>query len=267
MNIESKVFVVTGGGSGIGRALTLSLVRKGARVAAVDINEKTLQETVELAGELKDRISIHVLNIADQTAVEALPQAVIAAHQTVDGIINNAGVIQKFVRFKDLAISEVERMININFYGTIYMTKAFLPHLLNRPEASIVNVSSMGGFLPVPGQALYGASKAAVKLFTEGLHSELSGTNVHVTIVFPGAIETNITANSGVATPSTGSGEQKRMKTTPASVAAETIIRGIERNSYRVLVGPDAKLMDFLSRAAPRQAAKFINDQMGSLLK
>ncbi len=267
MQIESKVFVVTGGGSGIGRALTLGLVRKGARVAAVDINEKTLQETVELAGDLKEKISIHVVNIADKAAVEALPAAVLAAHKVVDGIINNAGVIQKFVRFKDLAYAEIERMIDINFYGTIYMTKAFLPLLIQRPEANITNVSSMGGFLPVPGQTMYGASKAAVKLFTEGLHSELTGTNVHATVVFPGAIETNISVNSGVSiTTSNPSEKPKSMKTTPAPVAAEKIIEGIERNSYRVLIGGDAKLMDFLSRTAPKAAAGFIYKMMGSLL-
>lgn len=266
MNVESKVFVVTGGGNGIGRELVLVLLAKGARVAAVDISEKALQETVDLAGSQKDRLSTHVVNIADRAAVEALPEAVIAAHQAVDGLINCAGIIQKFVKFKDLPLSEVERMINVNFYGTIFMTKAFLPHLLERPEGYIANVSSMGGFLPVPGQLLYGASKAAVKLFTEGLNSELSKTNVHVTVVFPGAIATNIASNSGAAIKLSGANANKAMKTTSARVAAETILRGIERNSFRVLIGSDAKLMDFLSRAAPKQAAAFINKSMGSLL-
>lgn len=268
MKVESKVIVVTGGGNGIGRELVLVLLSKGARVAAVDISEKALQETVELAGSRKDRLSTHVVNIADRAAVEELPDAVTAAHQAVDGLINCAGIIQRFVRFKDLDYSDIERVMDVNFYGTINMTKAFLPHLLSRPEAHIVNVSSMGGFLPVPGQTIYGASKAAVKLFTEGLHSELSGTNVHATIVFPGAIATNIAANSGAGLPAADTSKsQKTMKTTSARAAAEQIIAGMERDSYRVLVGADAKLMDFLSRAAPKQAAKFISDRMGSLLK
>lgn len=267
MKTESKVFVVTGGGNGIGRELVLVLLNKGARVAAVDISEKALQETVDLAGSQKDRLSTHIVNIADRSAVEALPEAVLAAHHSVDGLINCAGIIQKFVRFNDLPYSEIERVTNVNFYGTIHMTKSFLPHLLKRPEAHIVNVSSMGGFLPVPGQTIYGASKAAVKLFTEGLNSELTGTNVHVTVVFPGAIGTNIAANSGVGPLVSDPSSNKTMKMTAPRVAAEVIIDGMERNKYRVLIGSDAKLMDFLSRVAPQQAARFIYKQMGSLLK
>jgi short-subunit dehydrogenase len=267
MKIESNVFVVTGGGNGIGRELVLVLLSKGARVAAVDISEKGLQETADLAGSQKDRLSTHVVNIADRAAVEALPQAVVAAHKTVDGLINCAGIIQRFIPFKDLPYADIERMINVNFFGTIYMTKSFLPYLLNRPEANIANVSSMGGFLPVPGQTLYGASKAATKLFSEGLYSELSETNIHVTTVFPGAIGTNIATNSGVMINMPDGSQSKGMKTTPPRVAAEVIVKGIENNSFRVMIGSDAKLMDFLVRLAPKQAAKFIYKQMGSLLK
>jgi len=267
MNVQSKVFVVTGGGNGIGRELVLQLLSKGARVAAVDISEKALQETASLAASQKERLSIHVVNIADRAAVEALPEAVLAAHQAVDGIVNCAGIIQKFVRFNDLPYSEVDRVINVNLYGTLFITKTFLPYLLARPEGHIINVSSMGGFLPVPGQTLYGASKAAVKLFTEGLHSELIGSNVHVTVVFPGAIGTNIAANSGVGPlVSDPSKVKKGMKMTSVQVAAQEIIKGIEKNSYRVLIGSDAKMMDFLSRVAPKAAANFIYKNMGSLL-
>lgn len=267
MDPQGKTIVVTGAGNGIGRELVLVLLEKGARVAAVDISEKTLQETLSLAGSLSERVSTHVVNIADRAAVEALPEAVIAAHHAVDGLINCAGIIQHFVRFKDLPYTEIERVMNINFYGTIYMTKAFLPHLLARPQGHIVNISSMGGFLPVPGQTMYGASKAAVKLFTEGLYSELIGTNVHATIVFPGAIGTNIAANSGATLASANlDKDAKKMKAISPRTAAQGIIRGMERNEYRVLIGPDAKLMDFLSRSMPKQAARFIYDKMGSLL-
>ncbi len=266
MNVHDKVIVVTGGGSGIGRELVLLLLRKGARVAAVDLNEKTLKETVELAGDQRERLSTHVVNIAHPSEVEALPAAVIAAHGSVDGLINNAGIIQPFVRFKDLAMTDIERVMNVNFYGPIYMTRAFLPFLLQRPEAHIVNVSSMGGFLPVPGQTIYGASKAAVKLFSEGLKSELMNTRVGVTIVFPGAIATNIAVNSGVMTPGQKTESTPPHKTTPASVAAQAIVDGIENNRYRVLIGRDAKTMDILSRLMPRRSAMIIYEQMKDLL-
>jgi NAD(P)-dependent dehydrogenase (short-subunit alcohol dehydrogenase family) len=198
MQVENRVIAVTGGGNGIGRELVLGLLSRGARVAAVDVNETALQETSQLAGDREGSLSTHVVNVTNKEAVSALPEQVIARHHVVDGIINNAGIIQPFVRVNDLDHAVIERVMNVNFYGTLYMTKAFLPHLLKRPEAHIVNISSMGGFLPVPGQTVYGASKAAVKLLTEGLHSELSNTQVGVTVVFPGAIGTDLPANSGV---------------------------------------------------------------------
>ena len=166
------------------------------------------------------------------------------------------------------SVEDIDRVMDVNFYGTLYMTKAFLPHLLKRPEAHLANVSSMGGFLPVPGQSIYGASKAAVKLFTEGLYSELQNTDVGVTIIFPGAIGTNIADNSGVTREQDAEpgGEEIGIDPLPPEKAAQQIIQAIEKNRFRALVGSDARLMDFLYRLAPRRAAKFIFKQMESLL-
>ena len=266
MNIKDKVFVVTGGGSGMGRELVMQLIAKGAKVAVVDINEETMKETVKLADCSNACISTHKANIMDKQAVDALPEAVIAKHGAVDAIINNAGIIQPFVKFSELEFDAIERVLNVNLYGVLYMTKAFLPYLLKRPEASITNTSSMGGFLPVPGQTIYGASKAAVKLFTEGLNSELKGTNVSVTVVFPGAIGTNIAVNSGVSIGNNTNAEESSHKVLPADEAAKIIIDAIEKNKYRVLVGSDAKFMDFLYRLNPKNAAGFIYKQMKDLL-
>ena len=266
MKANGKIIVVTGAGSGMGRELTLHLLAKGARVAAVDMNETSLAETLALAKDKQNMASTHILNITDKGAVEALPASVIAAHGAVDGIINNVGIIQPFVRFSDLPFDAIERVMNVNFYGTVYMIKAFLPHLRARPEAHIVNTSSMGGFLPVPGQTIYGASKAAVKLLTEGLHSELSETNVRVTVVFPGAIATNISQNSGVTISSGAEAQESSFPMLPAAKAAEIIIDAMEQNRFRVLVGKDAKMMDMLYRLNPRRAAGFIYKQMRALL-
>jgi short-subunit dehydrogenase len=268
MKVRNKIMVVTGGGNGMGRELVLHLLSKDARVAAVDVNASALQETVQLTGNKKDQLSIHILDITDKEAVEALPGQVIARHGAVDGLINNAGIIQPFVRVAELDYDAIERVMNVNFYGTLYMTKAFLPYLLARPEAHIANVSSMGGFLPVPGQSLYGASKAAVKLFTEGLHSELLSSNVKVSVIFPGAIGTNIAGNSGVVIgqPSEISDQQRSIKPLPPSKAAEIIIDGIEQNRYRVMVGSDATFLDRFYRLSPERAANFIFKQMKSLL-
>lgn len=265
MNPAGKVIVVTGAGSGMGREVALELLRRGAKVAAVDINDATLAETVTLAGPGAS-ISTHVLNIADRAAVEALPAEVTTRHGSVDGIVHCAGIIQPFVKLDQLTYEQIDRVMDVNWRGTLYMTKSFLPGLLTRPDAHIVNISSMGGFLPVPGQTIYGASKAAVKLMTEGLHSELKGTSVHVTVVFPGGVATNITTNSGVAIPNMPSGG-KQPKVTTAPDAAHQIVDGMAKDKYRVLIGSDAKMMDRLYRIAPGWAAGFIAKQMAALLK
>jgi short-subunit dehydrogenase len=268
MKVQSKVMLVTGGGNGMGRELALNLLSRGARVAAVDVNEAALQETVRLAGNNKDSLSTHTVNITDREAVAELPEQVIAKHGVVDGLINNAGIIQPFVRVNDLDYAAIERVMNVDFYGTLYMTNAFLPHLLRRPEAHITNVSSMGGLVPVPVQTIYGAAKAAVKLFTEGLRSELLNTQVRVTVVFPGALSTNIAANSGVAASLNVDEKamQRSVKTLAPDKAARMIVEGIEHNRYRILVGSDAAFMDLLSRISPGRAAKLIYNQMKALL-
>ncbi|MBN2086489.1 MAG: SDR family NAD(P)-dependent oxidoreductase [Anaerolineales bacterium] len=266
MKINGKVIAVTGGGNGIGRELVLQLLVRGAQVAALDIKKEALEETEKLAGQNKAKLSTFVVDITNRDAVQKLPDQIAARHGAVDGIINCAGIIQPFVRLKDLDFDAIERVCNINFYGTLFMVKAFLPPLLARPEAHIVNVSSMGGFLPVPGQTVYGASKAAVKLLTEGLHSELLNTNVRVTVVFPGAIGTNIAANSGVGLGTQTDAEKSSFKMLAPAKAAQIILDGMEKNKYRVLVGQDAAFMDFLCRLSPERAARFIYNQMRSLL-
>lgn len=268
MNVKNKTIVVTGGGNGMGRELVLQLLAKGAKVAAVDIKESALLELTTLAGDKTGNLSTHVLDITDNVAVSNFPEQVIAHHGAIDGIINNAGIIQPFVRINNLDFSAIERVMNVNFYGTLYMLKAFLPHLLKRPEAQIVNISSMGGFLPVPGQSVYGASKAAIKLLTEGLYAELMNTNVKVSIVFPGAIATNIMANSGIENLKLSESDAKnsKFKPLPAAKAAEIIIDGMEKNRVWIYVGKDSKFLNFLYRLSPSYATKFISKQMKSLL-
>ncbi len=265
MKIRNKVIVVTGAGSGMGRELTLQLVKKGATVAMADINEQGMKETAQSAGE--SNVSIHLLNISDREKVERFPDEVIRVHGCVDGLINNAGIIQPFVDVNDLGYDVIERIMNINFYGTLYMTKSFLPHLLKRPEAHIANVSSMGGFIPFPGQTFYGASKAAVKLLTEGLFAELQGTSVGVTVIHPGAVNTNIMSNSGIKSAAEEAESKKAQgnMALSASTAAAIMIDAIEKNKFRVMVGKDARLLDILYRIAPAKAVKFIVKKMGGM--
>jgi short-subunit dehydrogenase len=265
MKLRGKVFVVTGGGNGIGREVVLELLARGARVAAVDLRADGLAETVGLAGTNAPRLSTHTVDITDRAAVAALPAAVESGHGGVDGLVNVAGIIQRFVPVAELDFADMEKVMAVNFWGVVYTTKAFLPVLLTRPQACIVNVSSMGGFAPVPGQTVYGASKAAVKLFTEGLYAELRATPVAVTVVFPGGVATRITHNSGVDIPSVGADQSSMVMTTPAD-AARQILAGIEKGSYRVVIGKDARGLDAMTRLAPQRATNFVATKMASLL-
>jgi short-subunit dehydrogenase len=262
MKVKDRVIVVTGGGSGMGRELVLKLLSKQAKVIAVDINESALQETVASVGSEKNSLKTFVIDITNKASVEELVDKAITQYGCVDGIINNAGIIQPFIKLNDLSYDAIERVIKVNLYGTLYITKAFLPHLLSRPEAHIVNISSMGGFLPVPGQTIYGATKAAVKLLTEGLNSELRNTNVKVTVVFPGAIHTNIMENSGLVTDNKLLTKAQSSRLTSPFRAAEIIIDGMESNRYRVLVGSDSRFLDIFYRLNPRKAAEFIRKKM-----
>jgi short-subunit dehydrogenase len=262
MDIAGKVFAVTGGGNGIGREVVLALLSRDARVAALDLREEGLAETVALAA-AGDRLSTHAVDISDRKAVEKLPAAIKKAHGAVDGLVNVAGIIHQFKPISELTFDEIERVMNVNFWGTVNTVKTFLPALLERPAASVVNVSSMGALVPFPGQSAYGASKAAVKLFTEGLYAELRGTNVAVTVVFPGAVGTNISGNSGVQMPGSAAAEAgSSMKMTTAVSAGAQIAEAIEKGRYKVRIGSDAKLLDRMARLMPQRSTGIIADQM-----
>ncbi len=269
MVFENKVFAVTGGGNGIGREVVLNLLSKGAKVVALDLSEQGLAETKELTKNYENNYMGHKLNVANRNEVEALPAIILEKFGKIDGILNVAGIVQPFIKVNDLSYEQMERVMNVNFYGSLYMMKTFLPILLkNESESYILNVASMGGFLPVPGQSLYGASKAALKLLTEGLYAECLGTNVRVSIVFPGGVATNILTNSNVKmeAPKT-EGKTKSYTMTTAPKAAEIIVNGMAKNKFRILVGKDAKIMDFLYRMNPKRAVHMITKQMKDLLK
>ncbi len=270
MQIQEKVFVVTGAGNGMGREIALLLLAKGAKaVAGVDYRAEFLDETAKLAA-AGDRFSAHPTDVSDRTAVEALPAAIEALHGPVDGVVNVAGIIQPFAPIAQLSIEQIEHVVGVNFWGTVYVTKAFLPGLLGRPAAKLVNFSSMGALVPVPGQSAYGASKGAVKLFTEGLYAELQGTPVTVSVVFPGGVQTNIAGNSEVPMPTMSEADAARsaaLAPTTAVGAATTVVEdGIENDVFRILVGEDAKALDALARQDPTGAITTVAEQMKAII-
>jgi short-subunit dehydrogenase len=258
--------VVTGAGNGLGRQLVLCLLDKGASVAAVDLNMESLRATEALVSESSSRLSLHQADVSSRKDIARVKDEILYRHGYVDAVINNAGIIHPFKSVTDLDVSVLERMINVNLYGTVNVTKAFLPTLLERPTAHIVNVSSMGGLFSFPGQTFYGASKAAVKLFTEGLYSELQETAVRVTLVVPGAINTDITKNCGAHNEKFDKASKHFSGTDPKQ-AAKQIVRALERSRFMIVIGVDAKILSTLYRASHRFAILLVRKAMSIVLR
>lgn len=267
MDVADKVIVVTGGGNGIGREVVLRLLAKGARVAAVDRSDAALARTAALA-HAGERLSTHVVDLTDRDAVLALPAQVRTLHGRVDGLVNVAGIIHEFTPVVELDFAAIERVMDVNFWGTVNTTKAFLPLLQAMPEAALVNVASMGALVPFPGQSAYSASKGAVKLFTEGLIGEYDGTGLKVGVVFPGGVATDIVGNSGVTAPGGGSAADAAGVATLTSPqdAAGQIVEAVEQGTPRVLIGKDARMLDRLSRVMPSRAIPMIARKMRALV-
>ncbi|MEV6342945.1 SDR family oxidoreductase [Actinoplanes sp. NPDC051851] len=245
MRAAGRTLVVTGAGGDIGRAVTLEALRRGARVAAVDADPVALRATAAQAVSA-NALSIHEADLTDRAAVRELPARIIARWAQIDGVLHCAGTAQPVAPLADLDDETIDRVFAVNWSGTLHVSRAFLPVLRTRPEAHLVTVASLGGVLPVPGQTVYGAAMAAVRLLTEGLHAECAGTNVRVTLALPPA------PLPGAAT------------TTPER-AARDILTGMERNAYRILLGRDARLMDRLYRLTPRRAVTLLTTHLRRL--
>lgn len=262
MRIANNVFVVTGAANGMGRQVVLDLVRRGARVAAVDLDEAGLAETRTLSA-ATGSVSTHLVDVTDRSAVAALPAAVTGTHGQVDGVVNIAGIIHRFAPFTELSDSETDRIMAVNFGGTVNMCRAFLPVLLERPEANLTNMSSLSALVPFASQTFYGASKGAVKQFSEGLYAELRDTNVAVVTLFPGNVSTNLTGNSGVEMIDAGG---RKVRATTPEEAGEKIVDGIAKDSFRVIIGSDAHALTALSRISAAWTTSFVAKQMKSVL-
>lgn len=254
MQLAGKTAVVTGAGGGIGRAIARSLADRGCHLALCDINETGLAETAaSIAGV---RVSLHRLDVADRAAVAALPGEVAAHHPSVDLLVNNAGVALGGT-FEQVSEAEFEWLIDINFWGVVRMTRAFLPVLHRSNDARIVNLSSLFGLIAPPGQAAYAASKFAVRGFSDALRKELAGSTVGVTVAHPGGVKTAIASSARVAAgvPASDMEEGKRdfdklLRLAPEK-AGEIIVAAAECRRARVLVGSDAKLVALIERIAP----------------
>lgn len=258
--LKNRVAAITGAASGIGRALAINLAEEGCHVAISDINEKGLKETADMvnARNKNARVSIHHVNTADRNQVKQYADDVVKAHGAVHIIINNAGVVL-VETLEDSSYEDFEWLIGINLWGVIYGSKEFLPYLKQQDAAHIVNISSVNGIFTNPNNGPYCTAKYAVRGFTETLAQELAGSHIKVSCVHPGGIKTSIAANARFYKASDASIKKEDAATlftraiagTTADKAAKIIIAGIKKDKLRILVGPDAYVMDWMKRLFP----------------
>jgi NAD(P)-dependent dehydrogenase (short-subunit alcohol dehydrogenase family) len=267
--LGSGVAVVTGAASGIGRALAQQLAAAGSALALADIDETGLQQTAQPLAKHGALITTHVVDVAREESVKNFAAEVQQSHGRATLLINNAGVALHG-DFEEVSLDDFRWLMEINFWGTVYGVKYFLPLLKREPRAHLVNLSSVFGIIAPTGQAAYSASKFAVRGFTEALRHELEGSSVGVSCVHPGGIRTPIArhARLGAATPAARREESiarfERLARTPPEKAAAVILRGVERRERRILIGIDAYQIDFLQRLRPasywKSLAKKIED-------
>ena len=266
-SVRGKVCVVTGAGSGIGRALAAELVRRGARLALSDIDADGLAETAAAVQRAGAEVHLATLDVADRDAFATYADAVIDRFGVVHQVYNNAGVA--FSRtVLESAFEDYDRVLGVNLWGVIHGTKAFLPHIVASGDGHVVNISSLNGFLAQGGMSHYCASKFAVRGFTETLRIEMlaAGHRVGVTVVHPGGVKTNIADAAferakQLGLPVTEDDDRRRrtynekLLRMPAERAATIVVDGVEAGKPRVLVGNDAKLVDTLVRLLPARYA------------
>ena len=257
---DGSAAAITGAASGIGRALAFELAGRGCDVALADLDEPGLQSVAkEIAAAHGRRVTVRGIDVADQKQIEDFASSAIAAFPALNIVINNAGVAL-LGEFDDLDLAQMAWLMDINFWGVVRGTRAFMPHLQSRPMAHIVNISSIFGIIAPPGQSAYAASKFAVRGFSEALRHELAMRNstVRLSVVHPGGVKTNIARRARVGAhvrDNPGPGElgdrfEQLARTTPAA-AAQRIARGIERNEPRILIGRDARYLDMIQRFRP----------------
>ena len=258
--IREAAAAITGAASGIGRALALELTARGCDVALADRDDAGLATlAAEISHVHSQKVTVHRVDVGEPRQIEEFAQAAIADHPGLNIVINNAGVAL-MGQFDEIDQAQMDWLMNINFWGVVHGTRAFLPHLNGQREAHIVNLSSIFGIIAPPGQTAYAAAKFAVRGFSEALRHELAAaaSPVRLSVVHPGGIATNIARNSRTGVGMTDDARRAQSieqfessaRTTPQA-AALRIIQGIENNQPRILIGNDARLMDLLQRIRP----------------
>lgn len=259
--LRDKVVVITGAGSGIGKSLALQFAALGSKLALNDFNESRLKETVAACEQKGADVFSSHFDVSNRDDFYAFAENVVTHFNQVDVVINNAGVALGKYTIEEATIEDFEWIFGINFWGVLYGTKAFLPHLKRRSEAAIVNISSLFGITGVAHQGAYCATKFAVRGLTESLRMEMQNSNVRVHVVHPGGIKTNIAKDSKTH----GDDQSEIIKRFEkgfrhtADVAAQVIIKGIRKKEERILIGEETYIGDMMVRLAPTYYTKVMS--------
>jgi len=263
-NFKDKIIVITGAGSGIGRALAIKFADLGAKLALNDFNKITLKETISLLKKEEKTIFYSDFDVSDRASFFKFSKDVVAYFGAVDVVINNAGLAMNGTDFETSDLDIFDRIMDVNFTGVLNGSRAFIPYLLKRPKAVLVNISSVYGLTGIAMGEAYVASKFAVNGLTQSLMQVYKKTNLSVHCVYPGGIQTNITKNSLNYDQKAAELFDTVLIHTP-EYAAKTIIKGIKKRTKRILIGNDARTVEYLSRIAPVFGCGLINKKLEPL--
>jgi len=260
-DFQGKIIVITGAGSGLGREFATQLYRAGANLALLDLDREGLEKTIQLTGDNGERVKILRVDVSDQTAVEAAAREVESQLGPTDMLINNAGICLIPETFEEIPDDQFIKVVNVNMWGPYYGIRSFLPQLRSHPEACIVNISSLAGLVGLYGHSAYSMTKSALRGLSEALQAELSDSQVHLLLVHPGGVQTNLIKNAPNLE------EDRREKAhinftqmsylTPEKTVAR-IIKAIQRKKYRAIIGFDARLVLALRTIFPRNFPKIL---------
>ncbi|HTK60987.1 MAG TPA: SDR family oxidoreductase [Pseudonocardia sp.] len=269
-DLRGKVVVITGGGSGIGRATSLQLGREGATVAVADLRKDSAEQTVADIVAAGGQASAHGVDVTSDTEFEALRDAVLEQHGVVDVVINNAGIAVETIPTVDTSLEIFRKVLDVNLWGVIHGTKTFLPHLLSRPSANLVNTCSFAGLMGMTEMSPYNVSKFGVRGLTEALQMEFNKSSLTVTLVCPGGTRTPLMTNS----PTVAEANKKALtdnlmkskSAKPPEYVAACIVAGIKKDKHRVLAGPDTVVIDKIVRLLPGSYPRIMAPQLKKLL-
>lgn len=264
MDLKNKVVVITGAANGLGKALAIEFYKQGCHLALIDVDLNGLEKVKEELRSATQKVSIHQANVAHEKSIIATRVEILSSHKHIDMVVNNAGIsISQY--FEQIDLEEYKRVFDINYWGTIYCTKHFLPDLKSQPDSRLVNITSGFALMGFPGKTAYGSSKSAISGFTNALKTEFSDTSVKVCLVIPPPLNTGLVKNSRHMDDMKKESEVLFLEKNglPLDETAQRIVNQIRKGKYRIIIGKMTFITDLISRLFPTLLLKWIERNKG----